>query len=249
MLNPQSWDNRRDLIVPGDRLATIAFAVKDLMAAAERAIADHGAFYIALSGGSTPKAIYEELCQPQQKIEWGKWHLFWSDERSVPSNHPESNYHMAMEAGFKKMMIPPDQIHRMQAEKEIEKEAHLYEKTIQDRLQGRGFDFMMLGMGEDGHTASLFPFTDGLKAQGKLVIANYIPQLQTWRMTLTFDCINASSHIVCYVLGSQKREKLRQVLEPTASFEELPSYKIGTPTYKALWVVDESAGLSLRNAS
>lgn len=245
------WDARRDLCLPGDEKATLTFAVEQLIAIAKEAIADHDAFYIALSGGSTPKTIFERLCLPpyQGQIAWEKWHLFWSDERSVPPEHPDSNYRMAMEAGFKKMPIPTSQIHRMKAEEEIEKNAFLYQQTIEKVLQGRGegrgFDLMMLGMGDDGHTASLFPHTDALEVVDQLVVANFVPQHQTWRMTLTYDCINQSNHIVIYVLGAKKRDMLQRVLTSPDNFAELPSQKVGTLTHKALWIADTQAAEGL----
>jgi 6-phosphogluconolactonase len=233
----KSWDARRDLVVPGDDAATLKVAVEHLVTASKEAIANHGAFFIALSGGSTPKAIFQRLCLLQ--LDWGKWHVFWSDERAVPPDHPDSNYRMAMEAGFNQVAIPPHQIHRMHAEDEIEKNAALYEKTIRDVLKGRGFDFMMLGMGDDGHTASLFPHTAALKVVGKLAVANFVPQHNTWRMTLTYECINQSKHIVFYVLGAKKKEMLHHVL--TSQSEEFPAEKVGTIEHKALWIADSAA--------
>lgn len=229
-----------ELIIPGDYNATLHYAVDHFITLCREAIQDHEAFYVALSGGSTPKAIYELLCQGNYKeeIEWEKVHLFWSDERSVPPDHPESNYHMAMKAGFAHMDIPPSHIHRMAAETEIEKNAVLYEKTIRKVLEDRAFDLVMLGMGEDGHTASLFPDTQALKAKGA-VAANFIPQKNTWRMTLTFDCINAASHAVFYVMGAAKKERLSQVFSTPVS---LPCQKIGIVDNPALWIADEAAG-------
>jgi 6-phosphogluconolactonase len=166
------------LVVPGDHLATLHYAAEHFVNCCREAIQDHEAFYVALSGGSTPKALYTLLCSASyaSEIEWNKVHLFWSDERAVSPTSGENNFHMAMTAGLEKMIIPKHQIHRMIAEKEIEKHATLYEKTLRKILGERSLDLVMLGMGEDGHTASLFPHTEALKAKGKLVVANYIPQ-------------------------------------------------------------------------
>lgn len=236
-----SIDSRRDLAVPGDHKATIAFCLDHIAKLSQESIKDHGAFFIALSGGSTPKTIYQHLTQPpyRDQIEWSGWHLFWSDERSVPPEDPASNYHMAMEAGFKRMPIPAAHIHRMHAEDNIQKNADAYEADIRKTLQGRPFDLIMLGMGEDGHTASLFPGTAGLQAAGKLIIANFIPQQNTWRMTMTFDCINQASHIAIYVLGASKKEMLAKVL--TSPQQLFPSQRVGTPQHKALWIADTDA--------
>ena len=119
------------------QLCTFPLNTSSLLAA--DAIQDHGQFFVALSGGSTPKAIYEVLCQPQysSEIEWSKIHLFWSDERSVPPTDPDSNYRMAMKAGFEKMLLLPEHIHRMEAETDIEKHALQYEKKILKILNGK----------------------------------------------------------------------------------------------------------------
>lgn len=235
-LNPQ-----RNLIIPGDYQTTILFSVQHLISIAQKAIQTHGAFHIAISGGSTPKAILEQLTSLPyaERIDWTKVHLFWSDERAVPPEHSESNYQMAMQAGLQKMPIPKDQIHRMVGETEIETNALHYEKTIHTVLNNRPFDLVMLGMGEDGHTASLFPNTEGLQAKGRLVVANFVPQKKCWRMTLTFEAINAASHIVIYVLGAAKKHALQQVLSsPTNSY---PILQVGTPSSPALWICDEAA--------
>lgn len=228
------------LIVPGDHLTTLHYAAEHLVSCCQDAIQDHGEFYLALSGGSTPKALLSLLCSDDyiSEIEWDRVHLFWGDERAAPPTSPESNFHMAMKAGLEKMLIPPHHIHRMIAEKEIEKHAALYEKNLRKILGDRSLDFVMLGMGEDGHTASLFPNTEALKAKGKLVVANHVPQKKAWRMTLTFDCINAASHIVFYVMGESKRTMLSRVFSSTPS---LPCQFVGTPENPALWIADEDA--------
>jgi 6-phosphogluconolactonase len=239
-----TWDERRDLIVPGDENQTLTFCVEHFIATCKRAIEEHGQFFVALSGGSTPKALFERLCQPASasQVDWQKVHLFWSDERSVPPDNKESNYHMAMEAGLKNMHIPPSHIHRMHAEKDIVQNAQAYEKTILQTLQDKPFDLIMLGLGEDGHTASLFPDTEGLNIPNRLVIANYIPQKSTWRMSMTFACIHQATHIVFYVLGPSKKQILAEVLTDTSTY---PAAQVGTPAHKALWIADQSAAALL----
>lgn len=246
-LQPRSFDERRDLIVPGDYQKTLVFCVEHFIAASKQAIRDHGAFYVALSGGSTPKAIFELLSSPayNQMAEWSKFHLFWSDERAVPPDHPDSNYRMAMKAGLEKMPIPKEQIHRMHAEEEIEKNAHAYEQVIAATLKGRPFDLIMLGMGEDGHTASLFPGTPGLHVEDKMVIANFVPKVNAWRMTFTYPLINQALNIAIYVLGDGKKETLAEVLLSGNQFERYPVQRVGTPTRHALWIADEAAAATL----
>lgn len=251
MLNPhlrkiQSWDERRDVFIGQTKEEAIEFAVHHFLQIAKKAIAEEGKFTVALSGGSTPKAMYELLCHKyKDQIDWSKVWLFWSDERSVPPTDPDSNYHMAMKAGFANVPIPKSHIFRMEAEKDIALKAEEYEKNIDKHLGPDLFDLVMLGMGEDGHTASLFPDTKGLQVQKKAVIANFIPQKNTWRMTLSFDCINNSSHICFYVLGSAKKEMVKRILNPPPKVPILPAELIGTESQKALWIMDLDAASDL----
>lgn len=241
------WDERRNLLVPGDQNFTLHLCLRHFIAACQNAIEDHGYFYVALSGGSTPKALFEHLCAPpfRQQIDWAHIHLFWGDERSVAPNHSDSNYHMAMEAGFKSMPIPKDHIHRMHAESDIERNALNYEQEIKEVLKGRPFDLIMLGMGEDGHTASLFPNTQALKAKGRLVVANHVPQKNTWRMTLTYECINQARNIVVYILGASKKHILAEILTTKNQIERYPIQGIGTEENKVLLIVDEAAAVEI----
>jgi 6-phosphogluconolactonase len=234
-----------ELIVPGDLRATQHFAVQHLITLCRDAIQENGSFAVALSGGSTPKALYEILCQPPYslEVEWDKVHLFWSDERSVGPSHPDSNYHMAMKAGFAKVPLPPAHIHRMVAETDIHKNATLYEKKILTILEDRAFDLVMLGMGEDGHTASLFPATEALQDRDRLAVANFVPQKKTWRMTLTFEAINAAKAQVFYVMGKAKAPMLTQVLNSPPT---LPCQLVGTADHPALWIADQEAACLLK---
>lgn len=240
---PLISEPRRKLLVPGDTDATLAFCVEHWLTTAEEAIKKRGQFAVALSGGSTPHAIYQNLAKPEiiKRLDWKKVFLFWSDERAVPPESPESNFLMAMQAGLSKLPIPSSQIHRMHAEKETEKNARAYEETILRVLKGRSFDLVMLGMGEDGHTASLFPDTAGLQETEQLVIANYVPQKKSLRMTLTFSCINSAENIAVYLLGKSKQEMLLKIFRPDETSRALPAQKVGTKTHPALWIADKAA--------
>ena len=234
----QSFDERRDLFVGKDSQSTIAFATEHWTHTAQRAIQQRGRFAIALSGGHTPEAIYAALIK-STAIDWNKIWLFWSDERSVPLDHPDSNYHMAMRY-FAQVPIPLDQIFPMHAEKTLKQNAKNYEELIRRHLDSHLFDLVMLGLGEDGHTASLFPNTAALSEETALVAANHVPSQNTWRMTLTFPCINQSTHIACYALGSKKAQILSQVLQ-AAIQSPFPASRIGTPQHRALWILDAPA--------
>ncbi len=236
-------DQQRDLIVPGDADTTVRFCVEHFIATCHRALKHHDNFYVALSGGSTPKAIFTHLSNPAYaaQVDWKRVHLFWSDERSVPPDHPDSNYRMAMDAGLAKVSLLPPHIHRMCAEDNIAQNALEYEQTIQKTLKGRPFDLVMLGMGDDGHTASLFPGTQALEIKSRLVTENYIPEKKTWRMTLTFECINQAGHTAIYVLGVAKQTRLVDIFFPSTPDENLPAMRVGTPECHALWIADRDA--------
>jgi len=226
----KEWDARREIVIPGDTEATLAFAVENWVHSATRAIQQHGRFAVALSGGSTPKAIYKQLAN--KPIDWSKVFLFWSDERDVPPDHPDSNYKMAMDSGgFSR--VPPAQIFRM-------KEAEGYEDTIKRVVGPRLFDLVMLGVGEDGHTASLFPKTEAINENNKLVVKNHVPEKNTWRLTFTFPCINQSERAVIYAIGESKQSIVPLVLE-AAIKSSFPASSVGTPERKALWILDTAA--------
>ena len=172
------FDESRHIAIPGDEESTLQFCVEHFIQIANESIETHDHFNVALSGGSTPKAIYQRLAlqENRNRVPWDKTSLFWSDERSVSPSDNESNYKMAMDNGFSLLPIPPENIFRMIAEDEIERNSQEYETLIKEKLANQRFDLVMLGMGPDGHTASLFPHTKGLHISDKLVIPNYIPQ-------------------------------------------------------------------------
>ena len=144
------------------------------------------------------------------------------------------------------MPIPSHQIHRMRAEENIEFNAQAYEEMLSKVLNGRALDYIMLGMGEDGHTASLFPGSHALSEEHKSVVANWVPSKNTWRMTLTYPCINSARHIVIYVMGESKQSMLLKVLTDQLHFLDLPVTKIGTKQHKALWICDEDASKQIQ---
>ncbi len=238
-----SFDQRRDLLVPGDGEATLHACVSHWVETGKAAIAERGRFCVALSGGSTPKKIFERLTP--DLLDWSKVYLFWSDERSVGPEDPESNFRMAMDAAFEKLPIPQEQVFRMVAEADIEKNAQVYEENILKHVPDGIFDLVMLGMGEDGHTASLFPHTHALHTHEQLVVSNYVPDKETWRMTFTYTCINMARAITVYVLGDNKAGMVKEVLQGEHQPDELPVQNVGTPTNKALWILDQGAAKGL----
>jgi 6-phosphogluconolactonase len=239
----KSWDARRDYIIPGNLNETIDFAVEHWIHSAERAIQQRGRFAVALSGGTTPKSIYQNL-KMKANLDWSKIWLFWSDERAVPPDHPQSNYGMAMQF-FGKLPIPPSQIFRMKAETELQKNAIEYEEKIKHHLGKDLFDLVMLGVGEDGHTASLFPNSDGISINNRLVTPNYISEKNDWRMTLTFTCINQSFHSTIYAIGKSKHLIVPQALNAPID-SKFPVSQVGTALKKSLWILDSEASSHLK---
>jgi 6-phosphogluconolactonase len=238
-----AFDERRQVIVPGNYRETVLFATEHLLETAKKAIAERGLFTIALSGGSTPKAIFQELKKHKTSIDWGKVFVFWSDERAVSPDHPDSNYKMAMDNGLAELPIPKHQIFRMHAENHIETNAISYEELIKQIVNNEEFDFIMLGMGDDGHTASLFPGTKALGVNDKLVTSNYVDKQKAHRMTFTFPLIQKGLVKIIYVLGSEKTEVVSNVLYNEK--EIYPAGIVGTKKHPALWILDNNAAASL----
>lgn len=227
-----SYDARRDLYLAPTPDEAITFATDHWVNSAKRAIQQRGRFTVALSGGSTPKIIYERLAK-RTDLDWSKVYLFWSDERAVPLDHPESNYKMAHDTGLLSLP-PPSQIFPFQ-------NAATYNDLIHRLLSPHLFDLVMLGLGEDGHTASLFPSSPALNSTS-LTAANPVPS-KTPRLTLTFPCIN-SCHSTFYVLGTSKHLIVPKVL--TAAIDSpYPASRIGTPEHKALFILDPASSASL----
>lgn len=238
-----SFDERRHVTIPGDRDETILFATHHLIEAGKDAINQRGRFVVALSGGSTPKALFKELKKHKNALDWNLVFVFWSDERAVPPDHPDSNYKMAMENGIESLAIPKHQIFRMQAEVDTEAHAATYEAYIRELLPDLSFDLIMLGMGDDGHTASLFPKTKALKITDKLVVDNYVEQKKTHRMTFTYPLIQKARQTVFYVMGEEKKEMVVDVFYDKNGL--YPSSLVGSQEHPSLWILDELAASSL----
>jgi 6-phosphogluconolactonase len=204
---------------------------------------------LVLTGGKTPKPIYEMLATPFpiNPIDWKRVHIFWGDERCVPPENPESNFGMAHDALISKIDVPPENVHRMRGELDAEGAATLYEREILDFFQRSdvpSFDLVLLGMGEDGHTASLFPGTQW--DERRMVIANYVPQSGAKRVSMTPLILNAAAKTIFLVAGRNKADALACVLEnPSCDY---PAARIRAGQGSLDWMVDKSAAsLLLRN--
>lgn len=241
------FDERRNIALPGSLEDCIEYSVEHFIICAQDAIENHGSFYVALSGGSTPKKIFEKLSSSifAESIDWTRVFLFWSDERCVPPEDPESNYKMAMDSGFSRLPVLGNHIFRMIGESDRETHAKEYEKTIQKVLCGREFDLIMLGMGDDGHTASLFPGTKALEITDRWVVPNFVPQKDSYRMTFTYPLINSAHNIAFYVMGEKKSKKVQEVLSDKEN--SAPSARVGSPASPALWILDDGSSKDLKD--
>ncbi len=228
----------------------LARAVAEHVAArAAEVIAASGRFTVALAGGSTPKAAYRLLATDAfaRRVDWARVHVLWSDERCVPPDDPRSNYRMAREALLDRVPIPPDNIHRIHGEDDPPGAAAAYERLLGDLLGGdRGLDLILLGMGDDGHTASLFPGQPAVRETARWVVADYIAAADMWRITLTPVTINAARDVSFIVSGAGKAERLRDVLEGPFVPERLPAQVVDPTHGRLTWLVDEAAASQLR---
>lgn len=228
------FDERRELAICASHSEAVIFAASHWIKTAQSAVKARARFAVALSGGSTPKPVYERLAKDfANALPWDKIFLFWSDERCCKE---ESNFLAAMQY-LKTLPIPQSQIFRMEMEGDADLAARRYEETIKKNAGKDLFDLVMLGLGPDGHTASLFPNSEAL-ASRRLVAPNQTPDKK--RMTLTFSCINQSRQAVFYVFGEAKKRIVKDVLNAPA-VSVWPASQIGTAERKALWILDEKA--------
>lgn len=216
---------------------------------ANEAIAEHDHFAVALAGGSTPKALYETLATVElvSRVEWEKVHVFWGDERCVAPNHEDSNYRMAFNVMLRHLPIPVKQIYRMEGELEPKEAAKTYEDRLKRFFQQNPprFDLVLLGMGDDGHTASLFPGTKALSETKKWVVANYVRKLSAWRLTLTAWTINQAANVTFLISGESKAEALQRVLAGRFTPEEVPAQMIRPERGQLRWLMDRAAATLL----
>ena len=219
-------------------------AAAEFVALAAQAVRASGRFTVALSGGSTPKTLYS-LLAARPDIPWDNICFFWSDERHVPPDHPESNYRMANEALLSKVPVRPENIFRIHAEEKDAAAAALqYEQALKDFFHlspGKFpcFDLIFLGVGSDGHTASLFPGTSALDEKQRLVVSNWVPKFNTDRITFTFPVLNAAACVTFLLTGADKASTLHEVLENSSA--DLPAQKVRPANGQLIWLVDEPA--------
>ncbi len=228
-----------------DAAAVCAAMADRFVETAAAAIDDHGAFRVALSGGGTPKTVYPMILEPRRResVDWSRVEFFWGDERAVPPDDPESNFGVAFEMLIAHLPnVDPQRIHRMQAElPDLDAAAIVYESELRVALDAHGdgppeLDLIWLGMGPDGHTASLFPGSTAIGETERAVVGTWAPYPQAWRMTLTFPVLNAGRRVVFAVEGANKADALRAV---RAGGSGLPAEHVTGDQVE--WLVDAAA--------
>jgi 6-phosphogluconolactonase len=251
--------NNREIVIFDNLEALSQAAAVRFVEVANSSIAKNGRFSVALSGGSTPKVLYGLLANPPyySQVDWSKVFFFFGDERCVAPDHPDSNYRMASEALLAKLNLPANQVFRMQGENpDYEAAANTYAQELQKFFgleAGHGpspenfprLDLVLLGMGPDGHTASLFPGTKALQERGRPVAPNYVEKLNAHRLTLTAPTINRAAQVLFLIGGSDKAAPLHQVLEGEYQPEVYPSQLIQAPNGKLVFFVDQTAAAQL----
>lgn len=242
----------QDIRVVPDPASLFQAGAKEFVSQAEAAIKAQGRFAVALSGGSTPRGMFSLLAANyRDRLPWDKMFFFWSDERHVPPNSSESNYRMAYESLLSKVPVPQTNIFRVPAEKaDAQEVAAEYEGTVRKFFQvPQGpfpqFDLILLGMGPDGHTASLFPETSALHEKDRLVVSNRVEKLKTDRITFTAPLINRAKGVIFLISGSDKSQALREVIEGSQSPDLYPSKLIHPTSGRFVWLVDQAAAAAL----
>jgi 6-phosphogluconolactonase len=224
-------------------------AAEEFVRLGRAAIAERGRFTVALSGGSTPRSLYSLLAKDYAEFSWDKTFLFFGDERHVPPDHPDSNYRMVNEALLAKVPVPAGNVHRVAAENPDAGAAALaYETTLRELFklapgEFPHFDLILLGLGPDGHTASLFPDSEGLKEQSRLVIANWVEKFKTHRITFTFPVLNHATDVAFLASGADKSDMVHQILEGYST-PPYPAQQV-QPEGRLVWMLDEPAAAQL----
>jgi 6-phosphogluconolactonase len=225
-------------------------AAEEFVCVGNLGIAARGRFTVALSGGSTPKSLYSLLASQHATFDWNQTFLFFGDERHVPPDHPDSNSRMVNEALLTKISIPAENVFRVKTEKPDAAAAALeYENELRrffalQAAEFPRFDLILLGMGPDGHTASLFPGSEGLKEQSRLVIANWVEKFKSHRITFTFPVLNNATEVMFMASGPDKADMVYQVLEGKNT-PPYPSQQVQPTAGKLLWMLDQAAAARL----
>jgi len=244
----------REIRILADGAAIAKRAAQEFIQAATVAAREKGAYSVSLAGGKTPKALYSLLVTDpalRSQVPWDKIQLFFGDERHVPPDHPDSNFRMATEAMISKSPMKPEQVTRIKGEYPDAGQAALeYEKALREYFKLKDgeyprFDLVLVGMGNEGHTLSLFPGTKALHADGRIAVRNWVGKLYAERITLTAPAASNAAQVIFMVTGADKAPALKAVLEGPFEPEQLPAQLLQPKNGKLLWLVDTTAGSML----
>jgi len=244
----------REIRILADGAAIAKRAAQEFVQAAASAVREKGSFNVALAGGSTPKALYSLLVNDptlRSQVPWDKMHLFFGDERHVLPDHPDSNFRMATEAMIAKSPMKPEQVTRIKGEyPDADRAALEYEKALREYFKLKNgeyprFDLVLVGMGNEGHTLSLFPGTKALHADGRIAVRNWVGKLYADRITLTAPAASNAARVIFMATGADKAPALKAVLEGPFEPEQLPAQLLEPKNGKLLWLVDTTAGSML----
>ena len=248
-------DRKPEIRIADDAAALAAAAAAEFVTAAGEAVAARGCFTVALSGGSTPRRLYERLASARSSgpaVPWPQTHIFWGDERLVPPGHLDSNYRMAREVLLDRIALPADQIHPIPSDAgDATEAASKYEAELRAFFssttgEAPRFDLILLGLGNDGHTASLFPGSDAVGEKTRWVIGHRVEGIPHDRVTLTFPVLNNAARVVFLVSGSDKAGALQSVLEGDDPIDRVPARGVRPTRDGLLWLVDRDAARQLQ---
>lgn len=235
--------------------AVVQVAAERFVKLTAEAIREFGRFHVALAGGTTPTCLYAMLSTDHYaaRVDWSRVHLFWGDERCLPPDDPMSNYRMVCETLINRVAPPHKNVHRIRGEDDLAVAAAEYERELRSVFgtpvgpprHGARFDLVLLGMGADGHTASLFPGLTAIGEKEKWVTAAYVAEVKMWRVTCTPVVFNSAAEVLFLVIGSDKAAMLRQVLEGPRQPAVLPAQVIATVGGNVCWLIDADAAADL----
>jgi 6-phosphogluconolactonase len=236
---------KRKIHVYPDKKELIVATTEKIINSIEQTTQKYGLCNIALSGGNTPHDVYSLLAANtyRNRVDWNCVHLFWGDERTVPPDHTDSNFGMVQQTLLTHITIPEDNVHRIRGEIAPEQASAEYTELLNGHFKedSLNFDLILLGIGEDGHTASLFPGTDALVKYNQPVIAVFVPKLNAWRVTMTLPVLNAAKEIVFLVSGSSKSNIVQRILSVEQPTKDLPATMVNPENGTLHWMLDSDA--------
>lgn len=247
---PPEGPPRFEIRVLPDASEAAEAAARELVAAFSDSLADHGTFRVALSGGSTPRLLFDRLAGNAFRplVDWARVRVFFVDERCVPPGDGRSNYRLAKEHLLDPLRVPPENVFRMRGEEEPRRAAEEYEALLEGEFEPDGpprFDYVLLGLGTDSHTASLFPGTEALGETSRRAVENYVPKLGEWRLTLTLPVLNAARRAVFLAVGKEKSDAVASVVRAELGRADLPASLVRPDRGSLIWILDEEAAARL----